>query len=71
MMNTQKQGNIVINIINGEKADEVIKLGFHCSKQKLNDKDFVYQFVSSPELMKILSSRFENTDFFIGKTMCM
>lgn len=70
-MNIQKQGNIVINVINTEKADELIKLGFHCSKQKLNDKDFVYQFMSSPELMNMLSSRFEKTDFFIGKTMYM
>ena len=71
-MNIQKQGNIVINVISTEKADELIKLGFHCcSKQKLNDKDFVYQFMSSPELMSMLSSRFEKTDFFIGKTMYM
>lgn len=69
MMNTQKQGSIVINVISEEKADELIKLGFHCSKQKLNDKDYVYQFMSSPELMKMLSSRFEKTDFFIGNTM--
>ena len=60
---------LVVNIINAEKADELVKLGFHCTIQKMNDDKIVYQFVASPKLMTELSGQFERTDFFLSKTM--
>lgn len=58
-----------INVINAERADELIKLGFHCSEQKSGDGTIFYQFVATPKLMKILSGQFEKTDFFISKNL--
>lgn len=60
--------NPIINIIDKEVADKLIKSGFHCSECKSNDKT-VYQFVSSTELMNTLIGRFEKADFFIGKNL--
>ena len=65
-----QQEGIVINVLNKEKADELIKLGFHCHEQKINDEQMVYQFLSSPELMNILASQFEELDFFMSKNLC-
>lgn len=47
----------------------MVKLGFHCTIQKMNDDKTVYQFVASPKLMTELSGQFEKTDFFLSKTM--
>ena len=60
--------NPIINIIDKEGADKLIKSGFRCSECKSNDKT-VYQFVSSAELMNTLIGRFEKADFFIGKNL--
>ena len=67
-MTTTSPTGVVVNVINAEKADQLVKLGFHCTIQKMNDK-FVYQFVASPKLMTELSGQFERTDFFLSKTM--
>jgi hypothetical protein len=61
--------NPIINIVDKEVADKLIKSGFHCFECKSNDKT-VYQFVSTPELMNMLIGRFEKTDFFISKNLC-
>ena len=60
----------IINIIEKETADKLIELGFHCHEQKMNDEQMVYQFLSSPELMNILASQFEELDFFMSKNLC-
>lgn len=68
-METANQEGIVINVLNKEKADELIKLGFHCTEHRLNDNQSAYSFFASPNLMKLLSSQFERTDFFVGNSL--
>lgn len=62
---------MVINVISEERADELRTLGFNCSEQKNGDGSAIYQFIATPELLKVLSGQFEKTDFFISKTMCL
>lgn len=68
-MTTTSPTGVVVNVINAERADQLVKLGFHCTIQKINGDKFVYQFVASPKLMTELSGQFERTDFFLSKTM--
>lgn len=61
----------VINVINKEKADELIKLGFHCTAHKGNKEQQIYSFIASPKLIKILNSDFDKTEFFIDNIVCL
>lgn len=58
-----------INIFDKSKADELMKLGFHCTVQRVGDDKRVYVFVNSPKLMEIVTGKFSNKDFYFGKTL--
>lgn len=59
-----------INVLDKSKADELLALGFQYIVQKLADKQKIYCFVDTPELRKVVSSQFDNNDFYINKNMC-
>lgn len=58
-----------INLLDKSKADELAVLGFSYTTQRLNDKQSVYVFFNTPELVKILSEKYSNNDYFFGKTL--
>ncbi len=58
-----------VNILDKDKADELMKLGFHCVPQRVSDDKQVYVFINTPELTKILTTKFSGKDFYIGKTL--
>lgn len=58
----------IINIIEKDKADELMSLGYKYSTAKVDDKT-IYQFVESPELLSYLNGKFSKQDFFISKYM--
>ena len=58
----------LIKILNPDKADELTKLGFKYTKEKIKDKT-CYVFVETKDLMKQLNTSFSKNDFFIDKTM--
>lgn len=45
------------------------QLGFKYTKKKTDNKD-VFVFIQTNELMKSLSSNFEQSDFFVTKNVC-
>ena len=49
------------------KADTLLSLGFKYTKRNIDNKE-VFVFIQTKELMKSLSSNFEQGDFFISKT---
>lgn len=55
-------------ILDQAKADILLSLGFKYIKRKIDNKE-VFVFIQTSELMKSLSSNFEQGDFFIGKTV--
>ena len=58
-----------ILIIDKNKADELIALGFKCRERKIKN-DTVYVFTQTPELMGHIGSKFDNGSFFINKNLC-
>lgn len=58
-----------INFFDKEKAEELMKLGFHYVPQRVSDDKQVYVFINTPELMKIVTSKFTNNDFYVGRTL--
>lgn len=58
-----------VNILDKAKAEELRKLGFHFVEQRIGDNKQVYVFINSPELIKVLTTKFSSKDFFIGKTL--
>lgn len=58
----------VINILDKDIALKLDTLGFKYNIQLINNKQ-VYTFIESPELMKILNSKFNKTSFFTSKYM--
>ena len=60
---------MTINILDKEKADELRKLGFSFTTQRVSDDKQVYVFINSPQLIKIISSKFSDKDFYFGKTL--
>lgn len=58
-----------VNILDKDKAEELMKLGFHYVPQRVSDDKQVYVFINTPELTKILATKFSGKDFYIGKTL--
>ena len=58
-----------IFILDQAKADTLLSLGFKYTKRNIDNKD-VFVFIQTKELMKSLSSNFEQGDFFIQKNLC-
>lgn len=58
-----------INVFNKEKAEELMKLGFHFTVQRVSDDKQVYVFINSSQLMKIVTEKFSERDFYLGKTL--
>lgn len=56
-------------VVDKAKAEELRKLGFNYIEQRISDDEQVYVFINSPELSKLLISRFSAKDFYIGKTL--
>ena len=55
-------------ILDQNQADTLLSLGFKYTKRNINNKE-VFVFIQTNELMKSLSSNFEQSDFLIGKTV--
>ena len=58
----------LIKILDSNKANELTKLGFKYTKEKIDDKT-CYVFVETNDLIKQLNTSFSKNDFFIDKTM--
>lgn len=58
-----------VNILDKAKAEELRKLGFNYVEQRIGDNKQVYVFINSPELTKVLTTKFSGKDFYIGKTL--
>lgn len=58
----------LIKVINSNKADNLVKLGFSYIKEKINNQN-VYVFTESPEILKYLQSNFDKCDFMIDNTL--
>lgn len=52
--------NNLIKILDKETAEVLYRSGFSYAKEKLNKED-IYVFVMSPELLKIISLKFSDT----------
>ena len=59
----------IVYIFDKAKADYLHSLGFIYNEKEINSKK-AYQFFGADELMKSLTSNFEQSDFFISKNMC-
>lgn len=58
----------LIKVLNQEKAQELINLGFKYIIESINDLT-VYAFFISEELQEYLNSNFEIKDFFYENTL--
>jgi len=58
----------LVKILNSDKANELVKLGFKYTKEKIEDKT-CYVFIQTNDLIKQLNASFSKNDFFIDKTM--
>lgn len=56
-------------ILDKAKADTLLSLGFKYTKRNIDNKN-VFVFIHTKELMKSLSSNFEQGEFFIQKNVC-
>ena len=57
-----------IIILDQNQADALLSLGFKYTKRNIDNKE-VFVFIQTNELMKSLSSYFEQSDFFISNTV--
>ena len=57
-----------ILIVDQGKAELLKQLGFKYTKRNIDNKE-VFVFIQTKELMKSLSSNFEQGDFFVSKTV--
>ena len=55
-------------ILDKTKADTLLSLGFKYTKRTIDNKE-VFVFIQTNELMKSLSSNFEQGDFLLNKTV--
>jgi len=55
-------------ILDKTKADTLLSLGFKYTKRNIDNKE-VFVFIQTNELMKSLSSNFEQGDFLISNTV--
>lgn len=58
-----------IYILDKSKADMLLSLGFKYNIRKIDNKE-TFVFIQTKELMKELSSKFEDGSFFIDKNLC-
>lgn len=58
-----------ILIIDKDKADELIALGFKCYERRIKN-NMVYVFTQTPELMGHIGNKFDSGSFFINKNLC-
>ena len=56
-------------ILDQNQADTLLSLGFKYTKRNIDNKE-VFVFIQTKELMKSLSSNFEQGDFFIQRNLC-
>lgn len=61
-----KLGEIIL--LNQNQANILQSLGFKYTKRKIDNKE-VFAFIQTNELMKSLSSNFEQGDFLISNTV--
>ena len=55
-------------ILDKTKADTLLSLGFKYTKRNIDNKE-VFVFIQTNELIKLLSSNFEQSDFLISNTV--
>jgi len=58
----------LIKVINPNKANDLVALGFSYIKEKINNQD-VYVFTESSEILKHLQSNFDKCDFMVENTL--
>lgn len=59
----------IIYIFDKTKAEYLHSFGFIYNEKEIDNKK-AYQFIGTKELMKSLSSNFEQSDFLVEKNMC-
>jgi len=57
-----------IILLNQNQADTLLSLGFKYTKRNIDNKE-VFVFIQTNELMKELNSKFEQSSFFVSKTV--
>lgn len=57
-----------ILILDKTKADTLLSLGFKYTTRIIDNKE-VFVFIQTNELMKELSSKFDDSSFFVSKTV--
>ena len=58
----------IVYIFDKTKADYLHSLGFIYNEKEIDNKK-AYQFLGTDELMKSLTSNFEQSDFLVSKNM--
>lgn len=58
-----------IIILEKEKADALLSLGFKYTVKEVDKKE-VYVFIQTDDLMKYVSSKFDNQSFIVRKNVC-
>lgn len=58
-----------IIILDKAKADELEALGFRYIERKIDNKT-AFVFIQTQEIMKELTSRYDNGSFFASKNVC-
>lgn len=58
----------LIKVINPDKANYLVELGFSYIKEKINNQD-VYVFTNNNEVLKHLQSNFDKCDFLVENTL--
>lgn len=56
-------------ILDQEKADILLSLGFKYTKRNIDNKE-VFVFIQTNELVKELNSKFEQGSFLLQKNVC-
>ena len=59
----------LLKVLNQDKAEELINLGFKYIKESMNEQ-IVYAFFVSEELNNYVLSNFEANDFFYTNMLC-
>lgn len=59
----------LIKVLNQDKANELISLGFKYMKESINGQT-AYAFFVSEELNEYIMSNFETKDFFYNNMLC-
>lgn len=58
-----------INFFDKEKADSLCNLGFKYIKQRVGEDRFVYTFINTLEIMRIVDEKFSENDYYLGRTL--